>query len=302
MANRSGHHRTANVIVNEQLRKNAEAMEEAMGAHVLTWWGPIQPPCDQMIRQACEHRIAQGPRKRRLAVVLQTTGGYIESAERIADTLRKHYGHVAFVIPDMAMSAGTVLAMSGDEIWMNYFSMLGPIDPQVERVRPDGRRGWVPALGYLHKYEELIEKSRKGTLTSAEAAFFVQNFDAAELYSFEQARKLSIALLEQWLVRYKFKSWKKTKTHGLPVNAAMRRQRAGEIGAKLSDTERWFSHSRGISMRVLIRDLKLQIEDIDKTPKIREAVNGYYELLSNYMATIGATGALHTWDMLVPFG
>jgi hypothetical protein len=301
VANRAGH-RSANVIVSEQLRKNAESLEQAMNAHVLTWWGPIQPPGDHLIRQAVEHRIDQGPRKRRLAFILQTNGGYIESAERIADTLRQHYSHVAFVIPDMAMSAGTVLAMSGNEIWMNYFSMLGPIDPQIERVRPDGRKGWVPALGYLLKYEELIDKSRKGTLTSAEAAFLIQNFDAAELYSFEQAKNLSIALLKEWLVKYKFKSWKTTKTRGIPVTMAMRRARAEEIGAKLSDTEKWYSHSRGISMQVLTKDLKLEIEDIDKNRAVKEPLGNYYELLANYMATIGATGSLHTWDMLVPLG
>src|SRR2546425_1668978 len=120
-------------------------------------------------------------------------------------------------VPNQAMSAGTVLVMSGDEIWMNYFSTLGPIDPQVERR--DGREGLIPALGYLAKYRELVEKSRNGTLTSAEAAFFVQNFDAAELFSYEQAKKLSVELLKAWLVKYKFKNWKRTQTHRRIVTA-----------------------------------------------------------------------------------
>ena len=183
---------------------------------------------------------------------------------------------------------------------MDYFSTLGPIDPQVERT--DGRKGLVPALGYLAKYEELIEKSRVGTLTSAEAAFFVQNFDAAELYSYEQAKKLSIKLLKEWLVKYKFKNWKKTKTRGINVTPTMRRQRAEEVGTKLSDTERWCSHSRGISMQVLKRDLKLEIEDIDRRPDVRNALENYYELLQNYLGTIGATGALHSKGLLIPLG
>jgi ClpP class serine protease len=125
--------RSANVIVNEQLKNNPTALESAMNAHVLTWSGPIQPPVERYIRQAVEHRIKLGLRKRRLVMILQTPGGYIETAERIANTLRRHYSWVAFMIPDMAMSAGTVLVMSGDEIWMTYFSILGPIDPQIER-------------------------------------------------------------------------------------------------------------------------------------------------------------------------
>jgi ClpP class serine protease len=52
------------------------------------------------------------------------------------------------------MSAGTVLVMCGDNIYMDYFSVLGPIDPQVKR-RSKGNV-YVPALGYLEKYNELV--------------------------------------------------------------------------------------------------------------------------------------------------
>jgi hypothetical protein len=292
-------HRSANVIVSEQLKKNAADLETAMKAHVLTWWGPLQPPVDQLIKQAVEHRMKQGPRRaKRLAMLLQTSGGYIETAERIANTLRRHYSWVAFMVPNFAMPAGTVLAMAGDEIWMTYFSTLGPIDPQIERR--DGK-GLMPALGYLAKYAELVEKSRKGTLTSVEAAFFIQNFDAAELFSYEQAKQLSIELLKEWLVKYKFKNWKKTKTRGHIVTPRMRRDRAEDIGKKLSQTDEWFSHSRGISMQVLRRKLNLQIEDIDANPEVRDALRNYYDLLENYLGTIGAFGALHTSDLLIPF-
>jgi hypothetical protein len=293
-------HRSANVLVSEQLKKNASVLEKAMDSHVLTWWGPIQRPVDELIRRAIEHRVKLGPRRRRLTVVLQTPGGYIETAERIANIFRKHYSWVSFMVPNFAMSAGTVLVMSGDEIWMNYFSTLGPIDPQVERR--DGREGLIPALGYLAKYEEFVEKSRNGKLTSAEAAFFVQNFDAAELYSYEQAKKLSVELLKAWLVKYKFKNWKTTKTHRRRVTPKLRKERAADIGNKLSNTEKWCSHSRGISMSVLKRDLNLRIEDIDEKTEIRDALDNYYELLENYLGTIHAGGALHTADMLLPIG
>ncbi len=231
-------------------------------------------------------------------MVLQTPGGYIETAERIANTLRKHYSWIAFLVPDMAMSAGTVLVMSGDEIWMNYYSRLGPIDPQVERQ--DGRKGLIPALGYLEKYKEFVDKSLRNELTPVEGAFFVQNFDAAELFMYEQARSLSIELLKKWLAKYKFKNWKRTKTRHIAVTSKMRRDRAAEIGDKLSETKRWFSHGRGISMYDLKRDLKLDIEDIDGNKAVRESLENYYELLANFLGTIGATGALHTSDMLVP--
>ena len=62
----------------------------------------------------------------------------------MVEITRYFYNEVYFVILDQAMSAGTIWAMSGDKIYMNYASSLGPIDPQV--ATPEGR--WVPALGF----------------------------------------------------------------------------------------------------------------------------------------------------------
>ena len=46
--------------------------------------------------------------------------------------------------------------MAGDAIYMDYFSVLGPIDPQLPK---DDKM--IPALGYLEQYKRLIEKSQK---------------------------------------------------------------------------------------------------------------------------------------------
>ncbi len=59
--------------------------------------------------------------------------------------------------------------MSGVKIFMDYSSSLGPIDPQVYNGT-----NWVPALGYLDKVEELIDKSVKGTLSQAELVMLTQ--------------------------------------------------------------------------------------------------------------------------------
>jgi len=108
-------------------------------------------------------------------------GGYLEPVHRIVDTIRHHYGHVGFIIPNHAFSAGTVLAMSGDDIYMDYYSRLGPIDPQVQSAR--GRP--VPALGYLVQWERLLAKAKTGELTEPEVLLMIQGFDQAELYAYE---------------------------------------------------------------------------------------------------------------------
>lgn len=152
----------------------------------------------------------------------------------------------------------------------------------------------VPALGYLEKYRELVEKSAKGTLTTAEMTYLVERFDPAELHLYEQARNLSIELLQEWLVQWKFKDWSVTETSGKPVTPEMKADRAKSIADKLNDTKRWKSHSRGLSKAVIERDLNLKIDDIDARPGMAESVYAYYRLLKDYMGRRGHEICVHT--------
>lgn len=268
--------RDSNRIIERQLTDRLKAIERAAGADVLTYVGPIYPPADDQIKDAIEELE---DRRRTLWVFLETPGGYITTAERIARIFRHHYRKVEFVVPTYAMSAGTVLVMSGDGIRMDYASTLGPIDPQVRN-----RSGqWVPALGYLEQFGRLVQKSAAGTLTTAELTYLVQNFDPAELYRYEQERELSIALLEEWLVNYKFKNWKVTETTGTRVTKKMRTDRAREIAMRLNDANVWHSHGRGIPMEVLRRDLKLVIEDFGSDPGLMQPIHDYFRLLQDYV-------------------
>ena len=142
--------------------------------------------------------------KKRLVLVLSTPGGVAEAVEKMVEIIRHHYEEVYFIVPNAAMSAGTIFCMSGDKIYMDYASSLGPIDPQVQTY--DGRL--VPALGYIDKVNEFIRKSQsKEGLTDAEL-IMLKSLDLAMLSRYEQARELSISLLKMWLVKYKFKDWK----------------------------------------------------------------------------------------------
>jgi len=272
--------RDSNRIIEQQLDDRITGIENAVDADVLAYVGPMYPPADDEVKDAVE---ALNPRRPTLMVILETPGGYVDTAERIARIFRHHYDRVEFVVPTRAMSAGTILVMSGDAIHMDYASLLGPIDPQVQTREG----GLVPALGYLEQYERLIKKSAEGKLTSAEAMYLVQNFDAAELYRYEQERELSIALLEEWLVKYKFKNWTITQTRKKPVTNKMRTDRAKQIGKQLNRTDRWHSHSRGIPMEVLRRDLKLLIEDFGDNPKLAAPIHDYYRLLQDYLMRRG---------------
>lgn len=260
-------------------------LEQVLEADVLGFFGPIIYGLDDGVREAID--VLEN-RRDQLAIILDSPGGIVEVVERIVDTVRHSYEIVTAIVPDRAMSAGTVLALSSDRIVMDHYSRLGPIDPQIER---NGRL--VPALAFLNQYEKLKEKARQNELTAVEFAL-LQKLDLGELYEFAQARELTIELLVRWLSNYKFRTWTETETSRQPVTAAMRSQRAREIAALLNDTDRWHSHSRGIGMGTLQSELRLKIEDMEAQPDVARSVRVYHRLLRDYMRRQELVNFVHT--------
>ena len=277
-----------NEIIEAELDARLAALGSALDGDALTFSGALVRGVDDVIRVAVE-QIRSDSDRERLVMALDTPGGYIEVVQRIVETLRHHYSYVDFIIPNSAYSAGTVLAMSGDSIYMNYYSRLGPIDPQVM-----GATGsMVPALGYLVAWERLLDKAKRGDLTNVEAQLMLGSFDQAALYKYEQARELSVALLKEWLASYKFRDWTVTETRRRKVTARMKSQRAERIARELNNIERWHSHGHGISMEVLRRDLQVKIDDYDGNPQLGKSVKDYYNLFEDYRLRQGGAVILH---------
>ncbi|MDE0398751.1 MAG: serine dehydrogenasease [Candidatus Poribacteria bacterium] len=257
-------------ILNEYLNR----LEDVLQADVLTICGPIWPGLENIIRRSVEDIQY---RRGRIAIILDTVGGVVEVVERIVTVIRHHYNEVIFLVPDRAMSAGTVFVMSGDQIFMNYFSCLGPIDPQIVK-----NRRLVPAMSYLNQYQRLHEKADLGQLNTVEL-ILLNNFDPGELYQFEQARLLSQNLLTEWLSTYRFSDWDTHSSTGNPVTAEERRHRAEEIAKVLSNYERWRSHGRMISRDTLVSDpIRLKIEKVEDTPGLSFTLDDYVIALEHY--------------------
>ncbi|MCB9936345.1 MAG: serine dehydrogenasease [Planctomycetes bacterium] len=277
--------------VEKELDRLASDIETLLDADVMGIFGDIFDLLDVDVRDAIENRTK---RSKKLAVVLDTMGGVIEIVERMVQAIRHHYHEVIAIVPDRAMSAGTVFAMSADKIMMDYFSCLGPIDPQI----PRGHK-LVPAKSYLAQYEALIDKAQNHELTTPEIVL-LQQLDLGELHSFKEAEALSISLLEEWLAKYKFKDWIRTEGSGKPVDAKMREERAGEIATKLMDQGRWHSHGRPISMATLTNEIGLKIDDFGADPKLSDAIKTYHRFLYDYMGKIGAFRTVHTQGTFLP--
>ena len=267
-------------VVKEKLKDKLIAISEQLDGDVFSYFGIIADGNENQILKLIEDI---DNKKERIFVILTTGGGSAIAVERYVNILRHHYQEVNFIVPDYAFSAGTIFCMSGDNIYMDYFSVLGPIDPQVQNK--DGK--WVAALGYLDKINELIDKAQKNTLTQAEFVI-LKDFDLAELKGYEQAKELTIDLLKKWLVKFKFKDWSNHQTNphllNQPVSVLEKEQRANEIADLLSNNNEWKSHGRPINIDTLENKLRLKIEDYSNEP-IRPLIREYYELLSNFVNT-----------------
>ena len=264
-------------------------VESLLQADVITIYSQMYAGLENTVRTAIE--LIQN-KKNRIAIVLDTTGGYVEVVERMVFIIRKYYPEVYFIVPDRAMSAGTVFVMAGDQIYMTYSACLGPIDPQVQK---SGR--FVPAKSYLNMYLRLYKKAKTGQLNAAEFVL-LNNLDPGELYEFELADRLSRKLLTDWLSTYKFKDWINKDT-GEPVSPAEKKQRAEEIALALGDPEYWASHSRMINRDTLTNPagkIKLKIEKIEENQDLRSALDAYSRLITDYMHREQLTLFVHTRD------
>lgn len=257
------------------------ALEKHLNADVFAYYGNIENGLENTIVNLIEEIAKDKKKKDRLVVILTTGGGSAFAVERWVHIIRQHYKIVDFIVPDYAYSAGTIFCMSGDNIYMDYSSVLGPIDPQVQNK--EGK--WVAALGYLDKVNDAIEKSKSKTLTEVEY-LMVKDLDLAELRSYEQARELTIELLKKWLVIYKFKNWDTHETtpalKGTVVTHDQKVKRAEEIAEALNANNEWKSHGRPINIEKLTQ-LKLKIEDYTNDATLRPLIVDYYDLLVDFV-------------------
>lgn len=285
--------------IHDLLTNKLKALEKHFKADVISYFGPIIDGNETFFLQVIEQLNKAKKKNDSLYIILTTQGGSAIAVERYVNIVRNHYQEVNFIVPDYAYSAGTIFCLSGDNIYMDYFSVLGPIDPQVQNK--EGK--WVPALGYLDKVNEMLEKAKNKSLTQAEF-LILKDVDLAELRAYEQAKELTITLLKKWLVKYKFKNWIKHNTTpallGKDVTTQEKEKRAEEIADELGNNKTWKSHGRPINMETLINEskLRLKIEDFGKTAERKIMIREYYSLLADYLKKSGFGIFVHSREFI----
>ena len=199
--------------------------------------------------------------KQTIDVYLETPGGSGETAEEIARFLHKKFQEVNFVIVGEAKSAGTILALSGDNLYMSDTGSLGPIDAQVKIGR-----SMVSAYDYKAWVDEKKEEAKKNGRLNAFDAIMVAQISPGEINGVVNSLKFAQDLVAGWLEQYKFKNWTETETNHTPVTQEMKRKRAEEVSESLCNHMNWRSHGRSLKIEDLNSVLK--IERVDDTPEL----------------------------------
>ena len=99
---------------------------------------------------ACIHKL---DKSKGLDLLLHTPGGDIAATESLVHYLKGMFKNdIRAIIPQIAMSAGTILACSCKSIVMGKHSNIGPVDPQISGI---------PCLGVLTEFKKAYEEIRK---------------------------------------------------------------------------------------------------------------------------------------------
>jgi ClpP class serine protease len=81
--------------------------------------------------EAVLRAIRMTPKDKPIDFIIHTPGGIALAATQIARALVAHPAKVRVIVPHYAMSGGTLIALAADEIVMDPFVVLGPVDPRL---------------------------------------------------------------------------------------------------------------------------------------------------------------------------
>lgn len=201
-------------------------------------------------------------------VILHSPGGSPEATESLVDLLRRRFNSIRFIIPNIAKSAATMMAMSGDEIILGMDAELGPTDPQMiinSRVHP--------AHAILKQFDEAKKEVAKNSENLPAWLPILQQYGPSLLMECKNGIKLSKTLVTEWLSKYMLNGKTKAK------------YKASLISSFLASPKH-LSHGRSINISKL-KQMGVNIKYTNElNPEISEAVQDIYlSLIMTFMSS-----------------
>ncbi len=190
-------------------------------------------------------------RSKGLDLILHTPGGDLAATESIVDYLRKMFStDVRAIIPQLAMSAGTMMACSCKSIIMGKQSNLGPIDPQF---------GNIPAHGVIEEFQKAVEECKKDPSRIPLWQPIIARYNPTLLGECQKSITWSQTIVEEWLRTGMFK------------DDAKKEEKIASIIRELGDHALTKSHARHISSDKC-KEIGLVIVEMEADQMLQDAI------------------------------
>jgi hypothetical protein len=225
--------------------------------------------------------VGKGHGRQGVDLVLNSSGGQPEAAEKIIMTLRHFYGDdFRVIVPEFAKSAATIVALGSREILMGFCSELGPIDPQIFVPDESGRGIFRSAHAIVQSVDAWIEKLHGAVQNNEPYAGYLRMLDNVPNLSFVEECRLA-----QRLAREIATTWLKAEM--LKDDPA----KADEVADKLARADSLYSHSRAIDHRLAKDELHLNVKYLPPDDPLWNLVwelhiRAHWALLQNRWAKI----------------
>ncbi|HHV54456.1 MAG TPA: hypothetical protein GXX55_03260 [Firmicutes bacterium] len=239
----------------EQVALLLRHLEVLRGRPVIALIAPEFPIVPEMV-QAFNQVLRRMPEVSQLDLLLESSGGDVDSAVKIAKLCFNYTQDFQVLVPFYAKSAASLLALYGKTLVMTKASELGPVDPQV---RPPGVRDqWVPA----HSVDEAVKFIGEVEEPIVKAAL-VEKLDPYIIGAYRNAQEASRQYLSE----------------ALALHSQAKRDEVVEVF-----TRRLRSHGYPID-RERCRELGLNVQFPD--PQVEKAMEDVQELYEEILTTVG---------------
>ncbi|MEQ8554745.1 MAG: hypothetical protein RIC06_25140 [Cyclobacteriaceae bacterium] len=191
-------------------------------------------------------------RTKGLDLILHTPGGSIGATESIVHYLRSIFGtDIRAIIPQIAMSAGTMIACSCKEIIMGKHSNLGPIDPQINGM---------PTHGIIEEFERAKKEISANPRSIPVWQTVLAKYSPTLIGECEKAIKWSEEMVSEWL-----------KT-GMFEADADKDNKVNQVISELGSHALTLSHDRHLPIDILKDKLGLNIQLLEEDGDFQDAV------------------------------
>jgi len=190
-------------------------------------------------------------RSKGLDLILHTPGGELTATESIVFYLKQMFKtNIRAFVPQIAMSAGTMIACSCKEIIMGKQSNLGPIDPQFSGI---------PAYGVISEFDRALEEIKKDPATIPIWQTIVSKYHPTFLGECQNAIELSSEMVTKWLETGMFSG--DSEAH----------KKAKSIVKHLSNHDNTKTHSRHIHFAEAL-EFGLKIKSLEEDQNLQDTV------------------------------